>query len=426
MRFDLLIKGGVTIDDAGGLSGRHDVAISRGRIAAVEPGIPADAAFQIVDASDLYVTPGLIDMHTHVYHGATFWGIDPDPVGSRTGVTTWIDVGSAGALTLEGLRKFIIERAKVRISAFLNISYIGLTGYDFELANLAYCDTRLFEIVASRNRDILHGVKVRMGTTTVGPNGLEPLRRAIEVAERCGYPVMVHIAVPPPDIREILPLLREGDIITHCFTGNGMKLIDDVGQPLEQTLRAIDRGVILDIGHGAGSFTFKTAEAALAAGIRPHAISSDIHQISIAGPMFDLPTCISKFLAIGVGLNEALAMATAAPARLLGLEDRGTLRPGALADIALFSLERGDYALYDIANEVRTGHELLVNQLTLIGGRPMLRQPLPQRTEWFEPWGTAGRDVSIIEFQKELERRGHSPDAMARPRRFAGLDRHGR
>ena len=128
MRFDLLIKGGVTIDDAGGLSGRHDVAVSRGRIAAVEPGIPADAAFQIVDASDLYVTPGLIDMHTHVYHGATFWGIEPDPVGSRTGVTTWIDVGSAGALTLEGLRKFIIERAKVRISAFLNISYIGLTG----------------------------------------------------------------------------------------------------------------------------------------------------------------------------------------------------------------------------------------------------------------------------------------------------------
>jgi dihydroorotase len=174
MRFDLLIKGGVTIDDAGGLSGRHDVAISRGRIAAVEPGIPADAAFQIVDATDLYVTPGLIDMHTHVYHGATFWGIEPDPVGSRTGVTTWIDVGSAGALTLEGLRKFIIERAKVRISAFLNISYIGLTGYDFELVNLAYCDTRLFEIVANRNRDILTASKCgwarpRSGRTASSP-----------------------------------------------------------------------------------------------------------------------------------------------------------------------------------------------------------------------------------------------------------------
>ena len=426
MRFDLLIKGGVTIDDAGGVSGRHDVAISRGRIAAVEPDIPTNAAFQIIDATDLYVTPGLIDMHTHVYHGATFWGIDPDPVGSRTGVTTWIDVGSAGALTLEGLRKFIIERAEVRISAFLNISYIGLTGYDFELANLAYCDNRLFEIVANRNRDILHGVKVRMGTTTVGPNGLEPLRRAIEVAERCDYPVMVHIAVPPPSISDILPLLREGDIITHCFTGNGMKLIDDDGQPLEQTLRAIDRGVILDIGHGAGSFTFKTAEAALAAGIKPHAISSDIHQISIAGPMFDLPTCLSKFLAIGVGLNEAVAMATTAPARLLGLEDRGTLRPGALADIALFSLEQGNYPLYDIDNQVRTGRELLVNQLTIVGGRPMPRQPLPLRTEWFEPWGTAGRDVAIIEFQKELVRRGHWPDAMAKPRRFAGLDGHGR
>ena len=184
MRFDLLIKGGATIDDAEGLSGRYDVAISRGRIAAVEPDIPTDTAFRSIDATNLYVTPGLIDMHTHVYHGATFWGVDPDPVGSRTGVTTWIDVGSAGALNLEGLRKFIIARAEVRISAFLNISYIGLTGYDFELANLAYCDTRLFEIVANRNRDILHGVKVRMGATTVGPNGLEPLRRAMEVAER--------------------------------------------------------------------------------------------------------------------------------------------------------------------------------------------------------------------------------------------------
>jgi len=329
-------------------------------------------------------------------------------------------VGSAGALTLEGLRKFIIERAQVRISAFLNISYIGLTGYDFELANLAYCDTRLFEIVANRNRDILHGVKVRMGESTVGANDIEPLRLGVEAAERCGMPMMVHISVPPPELEQILPLLRAGDIVTHCFTGHGMKLVDDAGVPRPVTRQAIDRGIVLDIGHGAGSFAFKSAEAALAAGIKPDVISTDIHQISFEGPMFDLPTCISKFLAIGVGLNEAIAMATTNPARSLGMDDRGTLKVGALADLALFSLERGSFPLYDIAMDMRTGHELLVNQLTIVGGRPLARRPKPARAEWFEPWGTGGRDVKIVEFQKELVRRGHVPDIMAAPRRFDG------
>jgi dihydroorotase len=419
MRFDLLIKGGHTIDDASGLTGRNDVAISRDRIAAVSPDIPADRSFRTIDASGLYVTPGLIDLHTHVYHGATFWGVEADGIASRSGVTSWVDVGSAGALTLEGLRRFVIKPAKARISAFLNISYIGLTGYDFELANIAYCDVELFEIVANLNRDILHGVKVRMGATTCGNNGIEPMRRAVQAAERCDYPVMVHIAAPPPSIQEILALLRPGDIITHCFTGHGMKLLDGDGAPLAAAREAIDRGVILDIGHGAGSFNFNSAEAMLAHGIKPQAISSDVHQISMEGPMFDMPTCISKFLAIGMSLNEAVAMATSGPAGILGMTDRGTLKPGALADVALFSLEKGHFPLYDTAENLRTGRELLVNQLTIIGGQPMPRDPAPIRAAWFEPWGTAGRDVGIIEFQRELIRRGHTPEAMAATRHFA-------
>lgn len=420
MQFDLIIKGGQTIDDAGGLTGRNDVAIVKDRIAAVSPDIPADKAFRAIDATGLYVTPGLIDLHAHVYRGATFWGIDADAAGSRSGVTTWIDAGSAGALTLEGLREFIIDPAEVRISAFLNISYIGLTGFDYELTNLAYCDVKLFEIVANLNRDILHGVKVRLGASTVGPNGIEPLKLGLQAAERCGMPMMVHIAVPPPSLEEFLPMLRAGDIITHCFTGNGMKIVDDAGKPLPVTRKAIDKGIVLDIGHGAGSFSFKTSEQALAAGIKPHVISTDIHQISLAGPMFDLPTCISKFLALGIGLPEGIAMATSAPARSLGMTDRGTLKPGSLADIALFSLERGSFPLYDILGEMRTGKELLVNQLTIVGGRPMVRQSPPPRTEWFVPWGTGGRDVKIIEFQQELARRGHVPEMMAGERRFGG------
>jgi len=422
LRFDLLIKGGELVDDASGLSGPGDIAINGDRIAATGRDIPAESAFQVIDATGLHVTPGLIDIHAHVYRGATYWGVDADAVGSRTGVTTWIDAGSPGALTLDGFREFIIKPADVRISTFLNISNIGLVGQDFELANLAYCDVGLFQIVADANRDIVHGVKVRMGASTLGNSGLEPLRRAREAAERCGYPMMVHIATAPPSLDEILALLRPGDIITHCFTGQTMKILDDSGLPLDSVRRAVDSGVILDIGHGAGSFVFKNAEASLAAGIRPHVISTDIHQISIAGPMFDMPTCLSKLLCLGYSLAAAVALATSAPARIMGLSDRGALTPGAVADIALFRLLDGSFPLYDINNDVRDGKQLLVCDRTIVRGRVMARRPAPSRPAWVEPWANAGAIAGIIEFQKDLVRRGHDPASMARACGCCGRD----
>jgi dihydroorotase len=414
MQFDLLIKGGEVVDDAAGLSGALDVAIRKDRIAAVDRDIPASAAYQVIDAQGLYVTPGLIDIHAHVYRGATYWGVDADALGSRTGVTTWIDAGSPGALSLEGFREFIIEKSQVRVSAFLNISSIGLVGQDFELCNMNYCDVKLFELVANRNRDILNGLKVRMGVSTVGPSGLEPMSRAKEAAERCGMPMMVHIATAPPSLAEVLDYTRPGDILTHCFTGQSMKIIDDEGKPLEVIRKAIDRGVILDIGHGAGSFTYKTADAALAAGIKAHVISTDIHQLSLEGPMFDMPTCLSKLLLLGYSLGAAIELATAAPARILQLEGRGTLKPGACADIALFHLLPGEFPLYDIANEVRTGKHLLVNAQTIVGGRPMVRRPAPSRPDWFDTWANSGTVSHIIAFQHELAKRGHGPAALAR------------
>jgi dihydroorotase len=282
MRFDLLIKGGEIVDPATGYSGPGDVAMRRDRVAAVARDIPSESAFRVIDASGLLVTPGLIDLHAHVWHGAGYYGIDADPIGAASGVTSWVDAGSAGAFTLEGLRRYIIEQSQVRIAAFLNISCIGLVAWDYELTNIELADVALFEMVANRHRDILCGVKVRMGATTVGSNGIEPVRRALQAAERCDMPIMVHIAHPPPGIDEFLPLLRAGDIITHCFTGLPMKLFDDDGRLIDVARRAVDAGVILDIGHGAGSFAFKTAEAALAAGIKPHAISTDMHQMSVA------------------------------------------------------------------------------------------------------------------------------------------------
>jgi len=413
MRFDLLIRGGEVVDPGGGREGRLDVAINGDRIAAVDSAIPADAASRVIDADGQYVTPGLVDLHTHVFHKVTYWGINPDPVGASSGATTWNDAGSAGALTLPGLREFVVDRARVRITAFLNISNIGLVGENHECANLAYLDVGLFRRLADRNRDLVRGVKVRMGTPTVGENGLEPLRRARRVAEECELPLMVHIAFGPPEVDAVLALMRPGDILTHCFTGLTMKIVDADGRLRDFAKRAWDSGVVMDIGHGTGSFSYETAEALTAAGRRPDVISTDLHQLSAKGPAFDLPTCMSKFLHLGMPLRDVVAACTSRPAELLGLENEvGTLRVGSSADVALFRLLTGTFPLYDIFGEMREANRLLVNTLTIVGGRPL--EPLPPEPP--APWA---EDPIWPDLQKEfadhlqaMRDHGHTPAAM--------------
>ena len=414
MRFDLLIKGGHVVDPGGGHDGDLDVAVSGGCVAAVAADISPDSAFRVIDATGLLVTPGLIDLHTHVFHKVTYWGVDPDPVASTTGVTTWNDAGSAGALTLPGLREFIVDRARVRITAFLNISNIGLVGENHECANLAYLDVDLFKRLANRNRDLVRGVKVRMGTPTVGDNGIEPLVRARRAAEECDLPLMVHVAFGPPEVEDILALMRPGDILTHCYTGLTMKLVDDNGKLHDFAKRAWDSGVIMDIGHGTGSFSFETAEAMAAAGRRPDVISSDLHQLSINGPAYDLPTCMSKFLHLGLPLRDVVAAATSRPAEILGIDrDAGTLRPGTRADIALFRLHRGRFPLYDISGAMREGRELLANTLTIVDGRPLERMQPEPPAPWAEDPIWPHAQQAFTQQQKRLRELGHTPMAMA-------------
>jgi dihydroorotase len=413
MRFDLLIRGGEVIDPGGGFEGPLDVAVSRGRIAAVELDIPAEAAFQVIDAEGLIVTPGLVDLHTHVFHKVTYWGIDPDPVASTSGVTTWNDAGSAGALTLPGLREFVVDRSRVRIKAFLNISNIGLVGENHECANLAYLDVDLFRRLADANRDLVVGAKVRMGTPTVGDNGLEPLRLARRAAEECELPLMVHVAFGPPAIEEVLALMRPGDILTHCFTGLSMKIVDDDGRLNEVAERAWDSGVVMDIGHGTGSFAYETAEALMEAGRLPDVISTDLHQLSIKGPAYDLPTTMSKFLHLGMSLEDVVRATTSRPAELLGLErEIGTLRPGTVADVALFRLLPGRFPLYDIWGEMREAERLLVNELTLVGGEVLERLPPQAPAPWAEEpiWPELQKQFS--DRLREMRDRGHTPAAL--------------
>src|SRR6266508_1033975 len=409
MMYDLLIKGGEVLDPGGGYRGRFDVAIKRNRIAAVEPDIPPEAAFQVIDASGQYVTPGLVDLHTHVYHRATYWGINPDPVAARSGVTTWLDVGSAGAYNFLGFRDFVVKRSSLRIYALLNISAIGLTGITGELANLDYCDTALCARIINLHRDLILGVKARIDRNTVAANGLEPLRRARQVADECALPLMVHIGIGPPAIDEVLRLMRPGDILTHCCTGQTMRVIDERGALFDAATRAWEAGVIMDLGHGAGSFSFHSAEAFARAGHWPDVISSDIHQLSINGPLFDLPTCISKLLALGMPLDAVIRAATARPAEVLGLGGEiGTLRPGALADVALFQLYHGHFPLYDIHMNMREGQHLLHNTLTILGGRALAPQP----DEPLAPW------IALSDDQRALRERGHTPAD------FVALEQH--
>ncbi|MCM8750499.1 amidohydrolase/deacetylase family metallohydrolase [Thermomicrobiaceae bacterium CFH 74404] len=381
-QFDTVILGGHVIDPGAGVVGQFDVGIREGRIAAVEPSLASARAERVIDARGQIVTPGLIDLHTHVYWGVTYWGIEADPVAARSGVTTWLDVGSAGSYTFPGFRRYIVEPSRVRIYALLNLSAIGLVAPTWEFANLDYCDLELAAQIVERNRDLILGIKARIDRNTTRGVGVRPLELARELADGLGLPLMVHIGQGPPTIDEVAALLRPGDILTHCFTGGTMRILTEDGKVHPVIRELHDRGLVLDIGHGAGSFSFPVAEALLEQGLLPDVISSDIHQLAIQGPMFDLPTTLSKFLALGMSLPEVIERATVAPARVIGRQDLGTLKPGSLSDVALFRIEEGEYTFYDVEMTSRRGTKRLVNTLTLLGGEPLPLIPESERPVW--------------------------------------------
>ncbi|NUR69910.1 MAG: amidohydrolase/deacetylase family metallohydrolase [Hamadaea sp.] len=378
MRWDLVLRGGDVLDPARpGGPRRADVAIARGRIAGVGPGLtaePAAAGAQTIDVSGRLVTPGLVDLHTHVYAGATYWGIDPDPTAWHSGVTTWVDAGSAGAFTYPAFDRDL-RRYTVDVPVLLNISAVGLAASTGESRALENCDVDLAVATARAFGDRVRGFKVRVDRHAVGPSGLEPLRRAIEAGEACGLPVMVHIGAAPPTLGEILPLLRAGDIVTHCASGIAAAALPGGLDPAAK--EAYASGVVFDIGHGSGGFAFDILEAQLAAGLKPHTVSSDLHARSLHGPVFDLPTTMAKMLAVGWPLAEVVAAATRRPAEVLGL-DAGTLAVGASADLAVFEIVEEPWTVADVHGQVRTAPVRLVNEATYRAGRRLpARLPEP-------------------------------------------------
>lgn len=380
--FDTIIAGGEVVDPSAGFNGTLDIGIKNGLIATVEPNLDPSLAENVIDASGKIVTPGLVDLHTHIYWGATYWGIEPDPVAARSGVTTWLDVGSAGAYSFPGFRRYVAESSKSRVFSLLNLSAIGLIAPTWEFANPDYSNVELAETIVNMNRDIILGIKARIDRSTTRGVGITPLAKARELADRVELPLMVHIGAGPPTLDEIATYLRPGDILTHCFTGQDNRILGQDGVPHETIKRLHEEGLIFDIGHGTGSFSFEVAEGMLAAGIMPDVISSDIHQLSIQGPMFDMPTTLSKFLYLGMSLPDVIERATSRAAAAIRRPDLGTLKPGSVADIALFQLEDGDFTFHDAPMNARQGGQRLVSTETLIDGQVLPRTPERELAPW--------------------------------------------
>ena len=374
-RYDLLIKGGRTIDPSQGLAADLDIAIVGTKIAHVAVNIPESDARHVLGVRGKIVTPGLIDIHVHVYEGVTMYGIPPDPNCLAKGVTTVVDAGSAGANTFPGLRKYVINVANTRIYALLNIAVMGLAtdsadGEYGELLDLRYLDPRLAVQTIEKNRDAILGIKIRLSRWTTGDHDLAALRLAREASDAVRLPLMVHIGDSYSPLKEILAMLKKGDVVTHCFCGGPGGILDSHGRVLPDVRSAVERGVHLDVGHGQGSFSFDTAEKAMKQDILPGTISSDLHQLNVNGPAFDLATTLSKFLHLGLPLEKVIECATTNPGNVFGFPNGlGTLRTGAQADISVFSLAEGNFEFVDGLGEKRMGHQRLMPIGTVKSGR---------------------------------------------------------
>ncbi|MFT3986211.1 amidohydrolase/deacetylase family metallohydrolase [Aestuariivirga sp.] len=367
---DTVLRGGRVIDPSQGIDAITDVGFANGKVAAIGPGLTGS---DVRDVSGKIVTPGLIDLHTHVYWGGTSLGIDAEEFCRTSGVTTAIDTGSAGPGNFPGFRKHVIEKSQVRILAYLHVSHAGIYGFSNRVMIGESQDMRLMDPitaaeVADANRDVIVGIKVRVGAHASGDQGTAPLNIALQVAEEVGMPLMAHIDDPPPSYEEVIGMLRPGDVLTHAFRPFPNAPCTAQGTVKPAVLAARKKGVLFDIGHGMGSFAFKTARAMLANGFMPDTISSDVHALCINGPAFDQVTTLSKFLCMGTPLNEVIRASTERAAFALKRPELGSLKPGSVGDATVLSLEDGAFDYVDVVGEHLTGRQRLFSRGVVVGG----------------------------------------------------------
>jgi dihydroorotase len=373
MVFDLILRGGRILDPSQKLDAIADLGFANGKVAAIGNRLEAGGA-EIRDVSGRLVTPGLIDLHTHVYWGGTSLGIDADEFCRTSGVTTSVDTGSAGPGNFAGFRRHVIERSQARILAYLHISFAGIFAFSKaimvgESEEMRLMAPREAVAVIEANRDVIVGVKVRVGRHASGTSGIVPLDIALEVAEVVGLPLMAHIDEPPPSYEEVLARLRPGDVLTHCFRPFPNTPATVQGTVKPAVIAARKRGVLFDIGHGMGSFAFQTARTMLANGFQPDTISSDVHSLSIDGPAFDQVTTLSKMLCLGMSLSDVIAASTSNAATALKRLELGSLKPGSVGDATILSLRSGQFDYVDATGEHLSGEQRLIAEATVLAGR---------------------------------------------------------
>lgn len=342
--FDLLLKGARLVDDT-----VTDIAIKDGKIAALGD-IHGEATKVVSLGGEHYVSAGWIDLHVHCYPKSPIYNDEPDSVGVATGVTTVIDAGSTGADDVDTFYD-ITRKCGTDVYALLNISRVGLIAQN-ELANMANIDAEAAASAIKRHPDFIVGLKARMSSSVVGENGITPLEKAKEIQKANGdLPLMVHIGNNPPNLDEITELLTSGDIITHCYNGKPNRILTPSGELRASVSGALKRGIKLDVGHGTASFSFDVAKQAIAMGILPHTISSDIYcRNRISGPVHSLARVMAKFLAIGMSLPQVIDCVTTHAAEAIRLKRKGRLAVGFDADLTIFTLKRQPVTLVDAEN----------------------------------------------------------------------------
>jgi len=370
--YDIVIKGGEVRDPSRELKARADVAIQDGKIAEVASEIPAERGIDVIDAKGLYVTPGLVDLHTHIVYGVRS-GIEADPIAARSGTSTWIDAGTFAYDQIKGFRRFIVERNKCRVFGFV---YLYPTSRNPDIDPIKHVSGVMDRTgrAAAANRDIVLGVKFQVGSNMNGRYSLEFLKIARRLCDEYDLRLLSHISTAPPETEQVMELMKPGDVVTHCFNEHTLGIVDrDTGRLKPSVQEARVRGVLFDVGHGSGSFNFKSAKHALDQGFLPDSISTDIYSANVNGPVFDLPTTMSKLLYLGMSFDEVLKCSTVNPARVVTpLPLLGTLQVGAPGDVALLSVDDGEFELIDAQRNKVTAKQRIVSHLTICKGKRLV------------------------------------------------------
>jgi dihydroorotase len=369
---DILIKNGHVVDPKNSIDGKFDVAIIGKKIVKVAPNIPVSEAKKVIDAKDMYVTPGFIDLHTHVFVGSNqgfadgFSSLSPDDITFKAGITTVVDAGTSGWRSFPLFKKNIIDRSSTRVLAFINIAGGGMTGYPSE-ENIDDMDPVTTSLAITEYPEIIVGVKLGHF------RGKEwtPFYKAREACNFAKVPLLLECHLPEYPLDELLKQMRKGDIFTHtyCAASDRECILDENGKLKNSVIQAKDKGIVFDVGHGGGMFHFDVAIPALQQGLTPDAFGSDLHRSSMNSGMRSMIETMSKFLNMGMSLGAVIDAATWSPAQAINRSDLGNLSPGNEADIAIISVRKGNFGFVDTKNKKIQGDRRLETEMTIRAGR---------------------------------------------------------